>query len=134
MKKILVPLAALLVVAFAWNALALDPAHEAMAIKNPNGDYVGAVNRILVDALGNIAFVTLSLSQEKGGKEIIVPLFLFSENEKRETVLDLTEKDIAEAPEFDQSRLDDAAYGESIYRHYGMTPPWSEGTTEGGEE
>ena len=134
MKKVLVPLAALLLVAFAWNAWAFDPAREALAIKNPNGDYVGAINRILLDPLGNIAFVTLSLSEEKGGKEIIVPLFLFSENEKRETVLDLTEKEIAEAPEFDPSRLDDAAYGASIYRHYGMTPFWSDGTTEGEEE
>lgn len=130
MKKVLVSLAVLLFVAYGLNSFALDPAHKNLAIKNPKGDYIGTVNKMLLDPLGNIAFVTLSLSEEKGGKEIIVPLPLLSANEKREIVLNLSEKEIAEAPEFDRSRLSDATYGESVYRHYGMTPPWSEGPFE----
>jgi hypothetical protein len=50
MKKVLLPLGVLLLVAFGLNASALDPANQALAIKDQKGGYVGTVNKILVDS------------------------------------------------------------------------------------
>ncbi len=130
MKRVLVPLAVLLLVAFGLNAMALDPANQSLAVKDQKGGYVGTVNRIVLDPLGNIAFVILYLSEAKGGREIIVPLPFFSKNEMGEIILNLGEKEIAAAPEFDMSNLNDIAYAERVYKFYGLAPPWSEGMTD----
>ena len=136
MKKNLVLFAALLLMAFGLDANALtDKANEkALAVKNPKGDDVGTISKILGDPVGNIAFVVLSLTEDKGGKDIIVPLNSFSKVEGQELVLNLSEGEIASAPEFSISSLDDPSYAQKVYSFYGMMPSWTEGTPEEGEQ
>ncbi len=136
MKKFAVLLAALLLMTFGLNAYALtdNAKQKTLAVKNPEGDNVGMISNILADPIGNIAFVVLSLTKEKGGRDIVVPLGSFSKNEGEELVLNLSESELASAPEFDISSLDDPAYAQKIYRFYGMMPSWSEGTAEEGEQ
>ncbi len=106
----------------------LGKQNEALVVKNVKGENIGTIRGALEDPLGNIAFVIVTLKDEKNGKkEVVVPVNAFSQGmENGSFVLDLSNDVLASAPEFNASNLNDPAYAEKIYQFYGQTPPWSE--------
>ncbi len=140
MKKTLALIAAVILIGFASAAHAIvdrsgtENQQNVLVVKNSNGDSVGIVSNALVDSSGNIAFIIVAIGEEsgQGGKEIVVPASSFSYDDQSKTLLlDMTKEQLAGAPEFKASDLNDPAYAGSIYRHYGLVPPWGEGTAEG---
>lgn len=101
---------------------------EALVVKNVKGENIGTIRGALEDPLGNIAFVIVTLKDEKSGrKEIVVPVNAFSQGSENGTfVLDLSTDILTSAPEFNPASLNDPAYAEKIYKFYGQTPPWNE--------
>ncbi len=142
MKKIMTILAAaLLLLSLGHNAGALtDPGafeerSSDLAVKNPSGEYVGIISNALADPMGNISFVILSLGADKGGdKNVVVPVYAFSHNGGEGLVLNMTDSQLAAAPEFRISDLNDPTFGDRVYRFYGQVPPWSRGLLESESE
>ncbi len=99
---------------------------ETLAVNNAKGEQVGTIRGALEDPEGNIAFVIVKLNQEVNGKEnIVVPVDSFSQsNQDGAFVVNMSPDDLASAPEFNASKLDDPAYAEGLYKFYGQTPPW----------
>ncbi len=136
MKKLLIILAAaLLLFSFSPSARALtdqgamQDRHPQLAVKNAQGDYVGTISNALADPMGNITFVILSLGGGGETKNIVVPVSAFSQD-GGELVLNMDESQLAAAPEFHMSDLNDPSFGERVYRYYGQVPPWSEGSPD----
>ncbi len=66
----------------------------------------------------------------RGKKEIAIPAASFTTNSKRKLLLDVSREKLAAAPEFKVSDLSDPKCGETVYRFFGLMPPWTEGTHE----
>jgi hypothetical protein len=101
---------------------------EPLVVKNVKGENIGTIRGALEDPLGNIAFVIVTLKDDKNGKkEVVVPVSAFSQgSENGSFVLELSNDRLASAPEFNATNLNDPGYAESIYKFYGQTPPWIE--------
>ncbi len=99
---------------------------EILVVNNPKGEQVGTIRGALEDPQGNIAFVIVKLNREVNGKEnIVVPVDSFSQDSPNGAfVVNMGPNDLASAPEFNASKLDDPAYAEGLYKFYGQTPPW----------
>jgi hypothetical protein len=141
MKKTMTILAAaLLLLALGHNAGALtegalEDRSSELAVKNPGGEYVGTISNALADPMGNITFVILSLGVDKGGdKNIVVPVYAFSHDGRAGLVLNMTDSQLAAAPEFRMSDLNDPTFGDRVYRFYGQVPPWSRGLPDSESE
>jgi hypothetical protein len=105
---------------------------DALIVKNWKGKYIGSIKHVLVDPPNReITFVILSLGKE-GKKEIAVPLHAFSYDHKNGIlVLNASEEDLATAPEFHVSDLNDPTFAEKVYRFFGQAPSWTDGRKEG---
>ncbi len=144
MKKTLALVMAVILIGLASAAYAIvdkpgtTSQQDVMVVKNSNGESVGTVTNALVDSSGNIAFIIVAIEQEsmEGTKEIVVPSSIFAYDARSKTLLlNMTQDQLAAAPEFNLSDLNDPSYASRIYRSYGLVPPWSdEGTTEGETE
>jgi hypothetical protein len=99
-----------------------------LIVNNGKGEIIGTIRGALEDQTGEIAFVIVSLQDQKiGKKDVVVPVNAFSQEGKKGTfVLDLSDEALASAPEFNASKLDDPAYAEGLYKFYGQMPPWVE--------
>ncbi len=64
----------------------------------------------------------------RNSREIAVPVAAFSsyDPESGVLVLKVSEKQLASAPEFHDSDLDNPAFAETIYRFFGLAPLWTE--------
>ncbi len=92
------------------------------------GQHIGIVRYVVLNSsTGNITFVILYLDKE-GKKEIAVPLAAFAsyDHENGILTLNVSEKELALAPEFRDSDLDNPAFAENIYRFFGLAPSWTE--------
>lgn len=106
-----------------------------MTVNNWKGKHVGIVKYVVVNPYtGNVTFVILYLDKE-GKKEIAVPLAVFSsyDQENGILILNISEKELASAPEFYDSDLNNPAFAEGVYRFFGLVPPWTEETKEEGK-
>jgi hypothetical protein len=99
-----------------------------LVVNNGKGENIGTIRGALEDQMGEIAFVIVSLQDQKiGKKDVVVPVNAFSQDGKNgKFVLDLSDETLASAPEFNASKLGDPAYAEGLYKFYGQTPPWVE--------
>ena len=138
MKKFQVLFIAVILISFGFYAYTVfnttktanQERARALAVKNSKGEYVGTVKNALVDSSGNIAFVILSLGEPiaERRKEIAVPPGAFSyDHENEDFVLDVSKEELAAAPEFAISDLNDPAFAEKVYRFFGLRAPWTEG-------
>ena len=89
-------------------------------VKDNQGNLVGAVNDIVRDANGHVFVV---ISDRDTGKNIAVPSEAFSSIGQGNTVdLNLSQNQLANAPEFDQASLSDSNWTQNLHRHYGIQP------------
>ena len=138
MKRLLALLtvAALLspgIVAYAANGT--ENQKETLEVKNWKAKHIGIVKYVVLDpSTGNITFLILYLDKE-GKKEIAVPLAAFSsfDQDNGILVLNVSEEELASAPEFHDSDLNDPAFAERVYRFFGLVPPWRDEGKEGGK-
>ncbi len=107
--------------------LAAGSQADTLEVTNWKGNHVGIVNRVLMNHAGNVTFVIVSLDRE-AKKEIAVPVAAFSsyDQDNGVLVLKVSEKQLASAPEFHESDLDNPAFAETIYRFFGLAPFWTE--------
>ncbi len=136
MNKSFIWIAALFLLMVSSGAHAITPKssldQQAMVVKNSSGEEVGTISKALEDPNGDIAFVIVSLNNEHAGKkDIVVPVSALSSDGSQGLILDMTDQQLAAAPEFRASDLQNPGYADRLYRFYGQTPPWSEGDTEG---
>jgi hypothetical protein len=104
---------------------------EGLAVRNWKGECIGSVQHVLTDSSsGNIVFIILSLSQERG-KEIAVPVKSFSsyDHENGFFILNVSKEVLAAAPEFHISALKDPAFAEKVYLVFGLAPSWEDEAT-----
>ncbi len=100
-----------------------------IGVKNVEGQYVGTVSNALVGPSGNIIFVIVSLGDEmgQGKKDVVIPLDVLSyDSETKDLVVNLSREQLALAPEFNLSDLDDPGFAERINQFYGLAPAWEE--------
>ncbi len=104
---------------------------ETLEVRNWKGNHVGTVNHVLMNHAGNVTFIIVYLDRQ-AKKEIAVPVAAFSsyDQETGVLVLKVSEEQLASAPEFHDSDLDNPAFAETIYRFFGLAPLWTEETKE----
>ncbi len=104
----------------------IGKADETLIVNNVKGESIGTIRGALEDPQGNIAFVILKLNQETNGKQdVVVPVDSFSQgSENGAFIVNMANEELAAAPEFNASKLEDPAYAEGLYKFYGQTPPW----------
>ncbi len=137
MKKLIVlslVAALLILVTPSHPVLAAGSQADTLEVTNWKGNHVGTVHRVLMNHAGNVTFIIVSLDREIK-KEIAVPVAAFSSYnpENGILVLRVSEKQLASAPEFHESDLDNPAFGETIYRFFGLAPSWTEEREEQGK-
>ncbi len=116
----------------AYAAGAAEGQKESLTVTNWKGQHIGIVKYVVVNSsTGNVTFLILYLDKE-GKKEIAVPLAAFAsyDHENGILTLNVSEKELASAPEFHDSDLDNPAFAESMYRFFGLAPSWTEKSGE----
>ncbi len=106
-----------------------DDQQAGIAVKNVNGRYVGTVSNALVDSSGKILFIIVSLGEEmgQGKKDVVIPADTFSyDSESKDLVVNLSQEQLALAPEFNISDLGDPTFADRINQFYGQAPAWEE--------
>ena len=108
----------------AYAAGQTENVRETLDVQTWKGKHVGSVKYVVMDPPGNVAF--LIVYYDAGRKEIAVPVAAFSSFNKETGILILkvSESQLASAPEFHESDLDNPAFSEDIYRFFGLTPFW----------
>ncbi len=134
MKKLLTLITAVIFIGMAYVvAQAAETANqeEVLIVQNSQGEYVGTITDALIDSSGNIGFVIVSIGDKmgEGQKEIAVPTASFSPGSQGKLLLDVPKETLATAPEFNVSDLGDPKFGETVYRFFGLLPPWTEETS-----
>jgi hypothetical protein len=95
--------------------------------KNPHGEDFGWIDDFVIDTNGRVAFAIISY----GDKEIAVPFSgLDYDREMGSLVLDTTKERLDSAQAFDKSMLENRESAEEIYRHFGVSPYWTEAVSE----
>ncbi len=127
MRKLTSMEIAMVVVGFCSMAYAFDPKAEGwdqeqvLAVKNPEGEYLGSVKDLLLSFSGTIAFFIISAG-ENGEKDVVVPVGIFSyDMEKEVLILNISRERLRAAPEFNVK---------GIYEFFGVVPPWTEETPQ----
>ncbi len=105
---------------------------QTVEVTNWKGKHLGIATKVVTNpSTDGINFIIVYLDQE-GKKEIAVPLAAFSsyDHTKGVLILNVSEEELLSAPEFHDSDLDDPAFVESIYRFFGLVPPWTDKENE----
>ena len=104
-------------------------------VVNAQNEDLGKIEDLVLDAgAGRIAYAVLSFGGflGMGDKYFAIPwnAFHFNLKENR-AVLNVDKKLLENAPGFDKANwpnFADSIWGNSIYKHYGYTPYWEEGS------
>ncbi len=95
---------------------------SAIEVKNRQGEKIGEIGDLIIDAQGRVPFVILS----HGGKTLILPYGALTV-EKNYFVLDASEEKLASAPRVGEKEDSiDPAKAAEIYRYFGQAPYWTE--------
>ncbi len=99
-------------------------------VRNPQGQYLGRMQDIVVDPDGRIVFAIVTRPGVLGirGKPVAVPFEGLSlKKDKYEFVLDMTAEQFASVPDFtNMADLHNPAWASTIYRQFGIQPYWME--------
>ena len=134
MKRWIVLVTALVFVNFGLFAyVAADQAQtenqqQVIVVRDSTGQYVGTITNVFADSSGDIAFIILSVGDqgELENKEIVIPLGILSLDDEKGMILNLSKEELAAAPRFEMSDLNDSTFAEKTYRFYGLMPAWDE--------
>jgi len=95
-------------------------------VKNPQGDELGKIEDLVIDAQGRIPFVILSHKE----KPLMIPYSALALDQSGGFfVLDASDEKLASAPSFEKDSISNSR-AEEIYRYYGQHPPWTPDETE----
>ena len=115
-----------------WTVAYADNGREnqkkTMEVKNWKGKHIGIAHHVVLDSsTGNVTFLILFLDK-KAKKEVAVPLAAFSSFDQYNgiLVLNVSEEQLASAPEFHDLDLNHPDFAEGIYRFFGLVPSWTE--------
>jgi sporulation protein YlmC with PRC-barrel domain len=99
-------------------------------VQTREGEKVGTVEDFIHDNEGNISLAIISHGGflGMGDEKVAVPYSLLTFDEAEgHFVADLTEDKLAGAPRIeDEANLNDRAFAEEVYRHFGERPYWTE--------
>jgi sporulation protein YlmC with PRC-barrel domain len=145
MKKIIIFLAAMTLVAFAYMSSSVlaggmkDPmgkTHKEVSqligkeVKNMEGEHLGTVRDFVKDSEGRISFVIVAYGGfiGLGEKRVAIPYSALTYNAETQHYSCAVSRDrFAAAPEFESAeKLRDLSSAEEIYRYFGQRPYWSE--------
>jgi sporulation protein YlmC with PRC-barrel domain len=101
-----------------------------MTVRTPEGQELGRVDDVVVDAHGKTVFAVLSHGgfMGMGGKLVAVPFGAVSfDKTERHLVLDATREKLDAAPAFRMSALSNEKWAEEVYRYFGQQPFWTTG-------
>lgn len=125
MTKLMSLAIAIMLVGFCSMGYAFDPKaqvgnqKQGLAVKNPEGEYLGTVKDLLLSYSGTVAFFIISVG-DNGEKDIVVPVGSFSYDMEQEVLmLKISKEQIGAAPEFNVK---------GVYEFFGVAPPWTEET------
>jgi sporulation protein YlmC with PRC-barrel domain len=103
------------------------------SVRNSAGEDLGKIDQIMIDIpTGQVAYAVLSFGGVLGigDKLFAVPWSSLTVDEDEQCfILDVDKQTLETAPGFDKDNwpdMADAAWGESIYTHYGATPYWED--------
>lgn len=91
-----------------------------MEVVDANGNHLGTVQNFVADDLGRIDFAVLNTAT----KDIAVPFQALTYDGMGHYSLNMTQDQLAGAPEFDQTHLADGTWPGHVYRYYGLQPRW----------
>jgi hypothetical protein len=104
---------------------------EGTAVRRPNGDKIGHIERLMIDKLsGKVSYAVLSFGGFLGiGSRLLpVPWSRLRYDRNRESYqLDLDDEELRRAPSFrDDADFDwgDRSQEEQLHRYYGVPPYW----------
>jgi hypothetical protein len=139
MKKLLALLTVAVLLSLgtvAYAANGRENQEKILEVKNWKGKHIGIVKYVVQDpSTGNVTFLILHLDKE-AKKEIAVPLAAFSSFDQYNgiLVLNVSEQELASAPEFHDLDLNNPDFAEGIYRFFGLVPCCTEERKEEGEK
>jgi len=126
-----------------WKESALDPGFQVYSYTRflgaeaqfAQGGSAGRLYDLVVDhPEGRVNYALLSDVPGKGESMVAVPFSAFSRMDDQMFALDFTGDRLASAPSFNESQdLNSRAYADSVYRHFGVQPYWTEGGMHEGE-
>jgi hypothetical protein len=106
-------------------------------VVNAQNEDLGKIEDLVIDAgAGRIAYAVLSFGGflGMGDKYFAIPWNAFRFNlAEKHAVLKLDKKQLENAPGFDKDNwpnMADSTWGTNIYKHYGYTPYWEEGSVK----
>ncbi|HTP33226.1 MAG TPA: PRC-barrel domain-containing protein [Candidatus Acidoferrales bacterium] len=110
---------------------------EGDKVRNKAWDDLGKVDEIMIDIpSGRIAYAVLTFGgvMRMGNKLFAVPWEAMTIDEDNKCfILDVDKTTLENAPGFDKSNWPDMAdptWGKGIFKHYGITPYWSDSEQE----
>lgn len=117
------------------NGTDQESSGKTFVVKSPEGKYLGTASKALENQFGFTDFLIVSLDGEKFHRhEVVVPFNSVRVGDDGDSlILNLSEQDLTQAPEFRQTETENLEYWKGIYNFYGMTSPWSEKGKEGNE-
>ncbi|HSR11578.1 MAG TPA: hypothetical protein VLS90_09020 [Thermodesulfobacteriota bacterium] len=95
-------------------------------MKNIHGDVIGTAVTVLENYLGHPDFVIVTLDENFGKRDIVVPFSGIVVGGDGSIGIPLHREVLARAPAFNRSQLNDLRALSRLYRHYGMAPPWTD--------
>jgi sporulation protein YlmC with PRC-barrel domain len=97
-------------------------------IRLPSGEAVGQINDFVIDASdGRIVFLVLYNVAGRGDDLIALPFGTFSGFAESAFVINISKEQLASAPGFSEfSDLRNPSWAGDVYRHFGLSPYWSE--------
>lgn len=101
-------------------------------MRNTAGENLGHIEELMIDLeSARVAYAVISFGGilGLGDKLFAVPFSeLLCDGDEEEFILNIAREKLEDAPGFDKQYWPDTAdrqWGESIHRHYGVTPYWS---------
>lgn len=98
-------------------------------VRSPNGEVEAKIDDLTVNTSdGHIVLVSLSDVAGGGDNLVAVPFSLLTRTEENVFALNITGAKLAEAPSFKESDMENPVYSANVYKLFGQTPCWTEGT------
>jgi sporulation protein YlmC with PRC-barrel domain len=96
-------------------------------VQLPKGEIVGQINDFVIDSEGRIVFIVLYHVSGRGDDLVALPFSTFSGSGENVFVINTSKEQLASTPTFNEfSDLRNPRWAGDVYRHFGISPYWSE--------